>query len=42
VLDVESGENTIPLDMSAIGSGVAFVTVAGVRDVQHAQIHILR
>ncbi len=42
VLDVESGENTIPLDMSAFGSGVAFVTVAGVRDVQHAQIHILR
>jgi PKD repeat protein len=42
VLDVESGENLIPLDMSAFGSGVAFVTVAGVRDVVHAQIHILR
>jgi PKD repeat protein len=42
VLDVESGENLIPLDMNAIGSGVAFVTVAGARDVVHAQIHILR
>ena len=42
VLEVESGENLIPLDMSAFGSGVAFVTVAGAWDVQHAQIHILR
>ncbi|MFN8360570.1 MAG: PKD domain-containing protein [Candidatus Kapaibacterium sp.] len=42
VMDVESGENTIPLDMTGFGSGVAFVTVAGMRDVQHAQIHILR
>jgi len=42
VLDVESGENSIPLDMSAFGSGVAFVTVAGVRDVVHAQVCVVR
>ncbi|MFN8360569.1 MAG: PKD domain-containing protein [Candidatus Kapaibacterium sp.] len=42
VLDVESGENTIPLDMTGFGSGVAFVTVAGVRDVQHAQVCVVR
>ena len=42
VLDVESGENLIPLDMSAFGSGVAFVTVAGVRDVVHAQVCVVQ
>jgi PKD repeat protein len=42
VLDVESGENLIPLDMSAFGSGVAFVTVAGARDVQHAAVCVVR
>ncbi|MBK9249226.1 MAG: T9SS type A sorting domain-containing protein [Ignavibacteria bacterium] len=42
VLDVESGENLIPLDMSAFGSGVAFVTVAGERDVHHVQVCVVQ
>ncbi len=42
VLDVESGENLIPLDLSGFGSGVAFLTVAGARDVQHAQVCVVR
>ncbi len=41
-IEVDPGENSIPLDLSRFTTGVAFIRVAGRSEVLHAQICVVR